>query len=29
MRQISQNGNARIVFTHFALAVSKHINRLR
>ena len=29
MRQISQNGNARIVFTHFALAVSKQINRLR
>lgn len=29
MRQVSQNGNARIVFTHFALAVSKQINRLR
>ena len=29
MRQISQNGNARIVFTHFALAVSKQINRLK
>ena len=29
MRQISQNGNARIVFTHFALAVSNQINRLR
>ena len=29
MRQINQNGNARIVFTHFALAVSKQINRLR
>ena len=29
MRQISQNGNPRIVFTHFALAVSKQINRLR
>lgn len=28
MRQIGQNGNARIVFTHFALAVSKQINRL-
>ena len=28
MRQITQNGNPRIVFTHFALAVSKHINRL-
>ncbi len=27
MRQINQNGNARIVFTHFALAVSKQINR--
>ena len=27
-RQISQNGNARIIFTHFALAVSKTINRL-
>lgn len=29
MRQINQNGNARIIFTHFALAVSKQINRLR
>lgn len=29
MRQIGQNGNPRIVFTHFALAVSKHINRLQ
>ena len=29
MRQINQNGNARIVFTHFALAVSKTINRLK
>lgn len=28
MRQISQNGNARIVFTHFALAVSKFIKHL-
>ena len=28
LRQINQNGNARIVFTHFALAVSKTINRL-
>lgn len=28
-RQISQNGNAKIVFTHFALAVSKMIRRLR
>lgn len=28
MRQINQNGNARIVFTHFALTVSKTINRL-
>lgn len=28
MRQINQNGNPRIVFTHFALAVSKHIKRL-
>ena len=28
MRQIGQNGDPRIVFTHFALAVSKHINRL-
>lgn len=27
-RQISQNGNPRIVFTHFALAVSKQIKRL-
>lgn len=29
MRQINQNGNARIIFTHFALAVSKQINRLK
>lgn len=29
MRQITQNGNARIIFTHFALAVSKTINRLK
>ena len=29
MRQINQNGNPRIVFTHFALAVSKHIKRLK
>ena len=29
MRQVSQNGNSRIIFTHFALAVSKTINRLR
>ena len=29
MRQVSQNGNAKIIFTHFALAVSKTINRLR
>ena len=28
LRQIGQNGNPRIVFTHFALAVSKFINRL-
>ena len=28
MLQIAQNGSPRIVFTHFALAVSKHINRL-
>ena len=28
VRQINQNGNPRIVFTHFALAVSKHIKRL-
>ena len=27
-RQIAQNGNPRIVFTHFALAASKRINRL-
>ena len=26
LRQINQNGNPRIVFTHFALAVSKYIN---
>ena len=29
LRQINQNGNARIVFSHFALAVSKTINRLK
>ncbi len=29
MRQVSQNGNARIIFTHFARAVSKTINRLK
>ena len=29
MRQVSQNGNPRIIFTHFALAVSKQINRLK
>lgn len=28
MRQIAQNGNPRIVFTHFALAVSKQIKHL-
>lgn len=28
MAQISQNGSPRIVFTHFALAVSKTVNRL-
>lgn len=28
LRQVMQNGNARIIFTHFALAVSKHIKRL-
>ncbi len=28
LRQIGQNGNPRIVFTHFALAVSKHIKHL-
>lgn len=28
MAQISQNGNPRIVFTHFALAVSKMIKRI-
>ncbi len=28
MRQIYQNGNPTIVFTHFALVVSKQINRL-
>lgn len=27
-RQLSQNGNAKILFTHFALAVSKMIKRL-
>ena len=26
LRQINQNGNPRIVFTHFALAISKYIN---
>lgn len=29
MLQIQQNGSPRIVFTHFALAVSKQINRLQ
>ena len=29
MRQVTQNGNAKIIFTHFALAVSKTINRLK
>ena len=29
MLQIAQNGSPRIVFTHFALAVSKQINRLK
>ncbi len=29
MQQINQNGNATIVFTHFALNVSKQINRLK
>lgn len=29
MRQIGQNGNPTIVFTHFALSVSKMINRLK
>jgi DNA polymerase-3 subunit delta' len=29
MMEIAQNGAPRIVFTHFALAVSKQINRLR
>lgn len=29
LAQISQNGSPRIVFTHFALAVSKTINRLQ
>ena len=29
MLQIQQNGSTRIVFTHFALAVSKQINRLK
>ena len=28
VRQIGQNGNPRIVFTHFALAVSKYIRHL-
>lgn len=29
MAQLSQNGNPTIIFTHFALAVSKRINRLK
>lgn len=29
LRQVSQNGNSKIIFTHFALAVSKQINRLK
>ena len=29
MMEIAQNGAPRIVFTHFALAVSKQINRLK
>ncbi len=29
MTQIMQNGSPRIIFTHFALAVSKQINRLQ
>jgi DNA polymerase-3 subunit delta' len=29
MAQIGQNGNPKIVFTHFALAVSKYIARLQ
>ena len=29
MAQIAQNGSPRIVFTHFALSVSKQINRLK
>ncbi len=29
VRQVSQNGNPRIIFTHFALSVSKQINRLK
>ncbi len=29
LAQLSQNGNPTIVFTHFALAVSKRINRLK
>lgn len=29
MAQLAQNGNPTIVFTHFALAVSKRINRLK
>ena len=29
MRQVSQNGNPPIIYTHFALAVSKQINRLK
>ena len=28
LQQINQNGNPRIVFTHFALAISKLVNRL-
>lgn len=28
-RQLTQNGNAKIIFTHFALAVSKMIRRLK
>ncbi|MBO7342594.1 MAG: DNA polymerase III subunit delta [Alistipes sp.] len=29
IRQVSQNGNPRIIFTHFTLSVSKQINRLK
>ena len=29
MAQIGQNGNPKIVFTHFALTVSKYIARLQ